>query len=64
MLVQEPHASHLPPGNRHPADPLEPFWFNNNRGADAPVAARQARELLGQDPGPDVGARPARAGLG
>jgi uncharacterized protein YecE (DUF72 family) len=26
--------------------------FNNNRGADAPVAARRLRELLGQDPGP------------
>jgi uncharacterized protein YecE (DUF72 family) len=26
--------------------------FNNNRGADAPVAARRMRELLGQDPGP------------
>ena len=26
--------------------------FNNNRGADAPVSARQFRELLGQDPGP------------
>lgn len=27
-------------------------FFNNNRGSDAPVAARRARELLGQDPGP------------
>ena len=26
--------------------------FNNNRGSDAPVAARRMRELLGQDPGP------------
>jgi uncharacterized protein YecE (DUF72 family) len=26
--------------------------FNNNRGADAPLAARRMRELLGQDPGP------------
>lgn len=26
--------------------------FNNNRGADAPVAARRMRELLGQDVGP------------
>jgi len=26
--------------------------FNNNRGADAPVAARRLREMLGQDPGP------------
>ena len=28
--------------------------FNNNRGADAPSAARRFRELIGQDPGPDV----------
>jgi uncharacterized protein YecE (DUF72 family) len=27
--------------------------FNNNRGSDAPVAARRMRELLGQDPGPE-----------
>lgn len=26
--------------------------FNNNRGDDAPVAARRLRELMGQDPGP------------
>ena len=26
--------------------------FNNNRGADAPTAARRMRQLLGQDPGP------------
>ena len=26
--------------------------FNNNRSADAPTAARQFRELIGQDPGP------------
>ena len=26
--------------------------FNNNRGSDAPKAARDFRELLGQDPGP------------
>jgi uncharacterized protein YecE (DUF72 family) len=26
--------------------------FNNNRGADAPNAARRFRELIGQDPGP------------
>jgi uncharacterized protein YecE (DUF72 family) len=26
--------------------------FNNNRGADAPSAARRFRQLLGQDPGP------------
>ena len=28
------------------------LMFNNNRGSDAPVAARRMRELLGQDPGP------------
>jgi uncharacterized protein YecE (DUF72 family) len=28
--------------------------MNNNRGDDAPTAARRLRELLGQDPGPDV----------
>jgi uncharacterized protein YecE (DUF72 family) len=27
--------------------------FNNNRGDDAPKAARKMRELLGQDPGPE-----------
>jgi uncharacterized protein YecE (DUF72 family) len=26
--------------------------FNNNRGADAPSAARRFRQMLGQDPGP------------
>jgi uncharacterized protein YecE (DUF72 family) len=26
--------------------------FNNNRGDDAPTAARRFRSLLGQDPGP------------
>ena len=26
--------------------------FNNNRGQDAPTAARRFRQLLGQDPGP------------
>jgi uncharacterized protein YecE (DUF72 family) len=26
--------------------------FNNNRGRDAPTAARRFRQLLGQDPGP------------
>ena len=26
--------------------------FNNNRGADAPTAARRFRQLMGQDPGP------------
>jgi uncharacterized protein YecE (DUF72 family) len=26
--------------------------FNNNRGADAPSAARRFRQLMGQDPGP------------
>ena len=35
--------------------------FNNNRGADAPVAARRMRELLGQDPGPP--AEPAQGKL-
>jgi len=29
--------------------------LNNNRGADAPQAARRLRELLGQDPGPPPG---------
>ena len=29
--------------------------FNNNRGADAPTAARRLRELVGQDPGPPPG---------
>jgi uncharacterized protein YecE (DUF72 family) len=32
------------------------LMFNNNRGDDAPVAARRMRELLGQDPGPAAGA--------
>ena len=27
--------------------------LNNNRGADAPIAARRLKELLGQDPGPE-----------
>ena len=37
--------------------------FNNNRGADAPVAAARMRELLGQvEPGPAPG-RAAEAGL-
>jgi uncharacterized protein YecE (DUF72 family) len=35
--------------------------FNNNRGADAPTSARQFRELLGQDPGPEPG--PAQSTL-
>jgi uncharacterized protein YecE (DUF72 family) len=35
--------------------------FNNNRGRDAPVAARQMRDLLGQDPGPDP--EPAQGSL-
>ena len=34
--------------------------FNNNRGADAPVAARRMRELLGQDPGPPPDAEAAQ----
>jgi uncharacterized protein YecE (DUF72 family) len=29
------------------------MMFNNNRGSDAPRAARRTRELLGQDPGPE-----------
>lgn len=28
------------------------IMFNNNRGSDAPAAARRMREILGQDPGP------------
>jgi uncharacterized protein YecE (DUF72 family) len=35
------------------------MMFNNNRGDDAPRAARRMRELLGQDPGPAVPAREA-----
>ena len=35
--------------------------FNNNRGADAPSAARRFRELVGQDPGPPP--EPAQARL-
>ena len=36
--------------------------FNNNRGSDAPRAARRTRELLGEDPGPPPPrAPPARA---
>ena len=31
---------------------LVKMHFNNNRGADAPGAARRLREILGQDPGP------------
>jgi uncharacterized protein YecE (DUF72 family) len=33
--------------------------FNNNRGNDAPAAARRMRELLGQDPGPEPERGPA-----
>jgi uncharacterized protein YecE (DUF72 family) len=33
---------------------LVKMHFNNNRGADAPTAARELRELLGQDAGPAV----------
>jgi uncharacterized protein YecE (DUF72 family) len=36
--------------------------FNNNRGSDAPSAARRFRELVGQDPGPPP--EPAQAQLG
>jgi uncharacterized protein YecE (DUF72 family) len=36
--------------------------FNNNRGSDAPTAARRFRELVGQDPGPPPA--PAQAPLG
>jgi uncharacterized protein YecE (DUF72 family) len=35
--------------------------FNNNRGGDAPTAARRLRELVGQDPGPPP--EPAQARL-
>jgi uncharacterized protein YecE (DUF72 family) len=38
--------------------------FNNNRGNDAPVAARRMRELLGQDPGPPVDAAGAQLRMG
>jgi uncharacterized protein YecE (DUF72 family) len=34
--------------------PTVRLQFNNNRGADAPRAARRMRELLGQEPGPPV----------
>jgi len=33
--------------------------FNNNRGNDAPAAARKMREILGQDPGPEPERGPA-----
>lgn len=33
--------------------------FNNNRGNDAPAAARRMREILGQDPGPEPERGPA-----
>ena len=36
--------------------------FNNNRGSDAPTAARRFRELVGQDPGPAP--EPAQGHLG
>ncbi len=32
--------------------PQVTIMFNNNRSADAPIAARRFRELIGQDPGP------------
>jgi uncharacterized protein YecE (DUF72 family) len=38
--------------------------FNNNRGADAPTAARRMRELLGQDPGPSPDAPAAQMKMG
>jgi uncharacterized protein YecE (DUF72 family) len=38
--------------------------FNNNRGADAPVAARRFRELIGQDPGPPPDASAGQLTLG
>ena len=38
--------------------------FNNNRGMDAPVAARRMRILLGQDPGPPVDAPGAQLEMG
>ncbi len=39
------------------------MMFNNNRGDDAPRAARRMRELLGQDPGPPPAPRaPASRG--
>lgn len=37
--------------------------FNNNRGDDAPNAARRMRELLGQDSGPPPTGTPAQASL-
>jgi uncharacterized protein YecE (DUF72 family) len=40
------------------------LMFNNNRGSDAPVAARRMRELLGQDPGPPVDATDAQLRMG
>ena len=33
--------------------------FNNNRGNDAPAAARKMREIVGQDPGPEPERGPA-----
>jgi uncharacterized protein YecE (DUF72 family) len=41
--------------------PVVHLQFNNNRGSDAPEAARRTRELLGQDPGPPVPEREAEA---
>jgi uncharacterized protein YecE (DUF72 family) len=40
------------------------LMFNNNRGDDAPVAARRMRELLGQDPGPAIDAASAQLRMG
>jgi uncharacterized protein YecE (DUF72 family) len=39
------------------------MMFNNNRGDDAPRAARRLRQLLGQDPGPPPERAPAQASL-
>jgi uncharacterized protein YecE (DUF72 family) len=43
--------------------PTVQLMFNNNRGADAPIAARRMRELLGQDPGPPPDAQAAQLRL-
>jgi len=43
--------------------PTVRMMFNNNRGSDAPVAARRLRELTGQDPGPPPDRAPAQEAL-
>lgn len=43
--------------------PAVRMMFNNNRGSDAPVAARRLRELAGQDPGPPPDRAPAQEAL-